>query len=106
MTLTEILLKGVDVSAELNELKDLFENGKITPKGYIKGLNRLMNRSEQYTHFLNEVEHYLNTLPSDTVMNSHQMVKAVLARKPSGKTMHNNATRLNIKPSDELKASV
>ena len=105
MTLTEILLKGVDVSAELNELKDLFENGKITPKGYIKGLNRLMNRSEQYAHFLNEVEHYLNTLPSDTVMNSHQMVKAVLARKPSGKTTRNNATRLNIKPSDELKAS-
>ena len=80
MTLTEILLKGVDVSAELNELKDLFENGKITPKGYIKGLNRLMNRSEQYTHFLNEVGHYLNTLPPDTVMDSHQMVKAVLAR--------------------------
>ena len=80
MTLTEILFKGIDVSAELNELKDLLDNGKITPKGYIKGLNRLMNRSEQYTHFLNEVEHYLNTLPSDTVMNSHQMVKAVLAR--------------------------
>lgn len=80
MTLTEILFKGIDVSAELNELKDLFENGKITPKGYIKGLNRLMNRSEQYTHFLNEVGHYLNTLPPDTVMDSHQMVKAVLAR--------------------------
>ena len=80
MTLTEILLKGVDVSAELNELKDLLDNGKITPKGYIKGLNRLMNRSEQYTHFLNEVEHYLNTLPPDTEMDSHQMVKGVLAR--------------------------
>lgn len=80
MTLTEILFKGIDVSAELNELKDLFENGKITPKGYIKGLNRLMNRSEQYAHFLNEVGHYLNTLPPDTVMDSHQMVKAVLAR--------------------------
>ena len=80
MTLTEILFKGIDVSAELNELKDLFENGKITPKGYIKGLNRLMNRSEQYAHFLNEVGHYLNTLPPDTVMDSHQMVKAVFAR--------------------------
>ena len=87
MTLTEILFRGIDVKAELNELKDLLDDGKITPKGYIKGLNRLMNRSEQYTHFLNEVGHYLNTLPS-------------------GKTMHNNATRLNIKPSDELKASV
>ena len=28
------------------------------------------------------------------------------ARKPSGKIMHNNAIRLNIKPSNELKASV
>ena len=80
MTLTEILFKGIDVSAELNELKDLLDNGKITPKGYIKGLNRLMNRSEQYAHFLNEVEHYLNTLPPDTEMDSHQMVKGVLAR--------------------------
>lgn len=69
-----------DVKSESDELQELFKSGRITFYEYEKRLNKLINRNEQITHFLNEEEHYLNTLPLDTVMNEQELVKGVLNR--------------------------
>lgn len=81
MSLSKLLVKLItDVKSESDELQELFKSGKITFNEYEKRLNKLINRNEQITHFLNEKEHYLNTLPPDTVMNEQELVKGVLNR--------------------------
>lgn len=102
MSLSKLLVKLItDVKSESDELQELFKSGKITFNEYEKRLNKLINRNEQITHFLNEEEHYLNTLPPDTVMNEQELVKGVLNRIEEKRKRRKELRQANMKDGTE-----
>lgn len=102
MSLPKMIVQLIaDVNRELDELQGLLNEGKISFDEYEKRINKLINREEQIGHFLNEEEHYLNTLPPDTVMNEQELVKGVLNRIEEKRKRRKELRQANMKDGTE-----